>query len=155
MKNPKVKKTWTKKIGLRKNKLDIIPTQPNNYTDSELFWKNLPQYRPTTLIGMLHSAQPGANASIAPELLCHQEPFRNSSIPTMETALGCAGRVWRLETNRNHQEATVSSTGGLIWSEMMWTFEMKIWFDKIWYDLMMLDDVWWPKARPWQSQARA
>ena len=40
-------------------------------------------------------------------------------------------------------------------NEMMLTFEMKIWFDKNWYDLMMLDDVWWSKARPWQSQARA
>ena len=53
MKKPKVKKCWTKKHGIRK-KLDIIPTHPNKYTDSELFWKNLTQYWPTTLIGILH-----------------------------------------------------------------------------------------------------
>ena len=53
MKKPKVKKCWTKKHGIRK-KLDIIPTHPNKYTDSELFWKKLTQYRPTTLIGILH-----------------------------------------------------------------------------------------------------
>mgnify|MGYP000630455731 CR=1 FL=1 len=42
------------KKNMASEKLDIIPTHPNNYTDSELFWKNLPQYRPTTPIGMLH-----------------------------------------------------------------------------------------------------
>ena len=31
-------------------KLDPIPHHPNNYTDSELFWKNLPQYSIPTLI---------------------------------------------------------------------------------------------------------
>ena len=141
MTKSKSEKTWAKQIGLRKNTLDIIPTHPNNYTDSELFWKNLPQYRPTTLIGMLHyvclvviTAQPGANASITPELLCHQEPFRNSSIPTMETALGCAGRVWRLETNSNHLDATVSSTGGL----MKWCWHLK-WKS----DLIKIDTIWW------------
>ena len=80
------------------------------------------------------TAQPGANASITPELLCHQEPFRNSSIPTMETALGCAGRVWRLETNSNHQDATVSSTGGL----MKWCWHLK-WKS----DLIKIDTIWW------------
>ena len=39
---------------LASEKLAIILTHTNNYTDSELFWKHLTQYRPTTLIGMIH-----------------------------------------------------------------------------------------------------
>ena len=33
------------KKNMASEKLDIIPTHPNDYTDSELFWENLTQYR--------------------------------------------------------------------------------------------------------------
>ena len=41
-----------KKLCLRK-KLDKLPTHPNNYTDSKLFWENLTQHRITPLIGRI------------------------------------------------------------------------------------------------------
>ena len=37
-----------------RQKLDPIPCHPNKYTDSELFWENLPQYSILTLIGVQH-----------------------------------------------------------------------------------------------------
>ena len=48
------KQCWTKLTKMLKKKLDTIPDHPNNYTDSELFWKNLPQYSIPTLIRVPH-----------------------------------------------------------------------------------------------------
>ena len=53
MKKTKSEKNMLKKIGLRK-KLDTIPAHPIIYTNSELFWKNLTQYRPMALIRIPH-----------------------------------------------------------------------------------------------------
>jgi hypothetical protein len=64
------KQCWTKLTKMLKKKLDTIPDHPNNYTDSELFWKNLPQYSIPTLIRVPH--WPEKKKPCCPECLPHR-----------------------------------------------------------------------------------
>ena len=45
------------KKNMASEKLDIIPTHPNDYTDSELFWENLTPIQNPPPIGIITTLQ--------------------------------------------------------------------------------------------------